>query len=121
MICCPTYYNIGKFSSCGNIDSGLLADITGIHRVQFTYKGIVHGVNILIEGIGEEIVIPNIFNEFSITDFEIIKPDASKYILNKFNCIYGICEAFTTFRIQTVPYLEHIIEEPEDPILGCHF
>lgn len=76
-ICLNDSRFLGCFPQCLDIDTGLLAQQAGIHSVIYYFLDGSSQATFTVGLIGDNIVIPNIFNEFGEAVFKILQPDGS--------------------------------------------
>ena len=109
-------YNVGCYSSCGQIVTDVKADMSGIWKVVITWLG-----NKVIESFyvkeGNYIALNNNFNENAETLFYLVRPDGTKFIYTHFWEDFAYCEAFNKFKIKTIPTKEIITLC--DPCVAC--
>jgi hypothetical protein len=84
-LCCTETKLIGCFNSCDDIDTGLVATETGIHTIKgfFNNAFVDQDVNITI---GNNIIIPNIYNEYTQQTIKIINPSGSTFVDGTADC-----------------------------------
>lgn len=78
--CCGDWYKIGCFTSCDEVESGLVAAVAGVHTILYMTKGVLHEVETDALGIGDEIVFENIFRETGASVFQILDPNQNNFI-----------------------------------------
>lgn len=76
--CIDSKIYLGCFDNCNTIPLSFNAKQTGTHELVFRYEGQINKVE--FEGVtGNEIMIPNVFNDYRKTVFNIINPDGSDF------------------------------------------
>lgn len=78
--CCENIAFVGCFGSCSNIPLLINSDYTGTATITFDWLGKNYQYDIIVED-GEQVVLPNIFNENSSIIFKLQKPDGSYFEL----------------------------------------
>lgn len=81
MSCCVTITDLGCSRSCSTIDTGEVATIAGNYIIDLSPGG---GYIILTLEVDEPIAFENVFNEDSITIFQIRNPNGD--LLNDGEC-----------------------------------
>ncbi len=91
-------YNVGCFTHCGDIDTGLIANHSGIHTIMFDFRG----VNIRHKTYarkGQSIVIHDYFNEDAEVLFKIFEPNGDRYVFSKYWQYAAHCSEHDLFKI----------------------
>jgi len=78
--CCENIAFVGCFGSCSNIPLLINSDYTGTATITFDWLGKNYQYDIIVED-GEQVVLPNIFNESSSIVFKLQKPDGSFFTI----------------------------------------
>jgi len=76
--CCENIQFVGCFGSCEAIPLLLQSDYTGVAELQFNWLNRYLTYDIVVEQ-GEQIVMPNIFNEQSVVVFKIKRSDGTYF------------------------------------------
>ena len=92
-------YDVGCFTHCGDIDTGLLANSSGIHTLMFDFRGVTRIVKVYARK-GESIKIPNKFNESSEQHFKIYDPIGQRYVFEKYWPWAAHCSKHDLFKIK---------------------
>lgn len=122
---CKTYmepYDVGCFTHCGDIDTGLIANHSGIHTLMFEFRGVVRVFKTYARQ-GENIVIHDYFNENGEQYFKIYEPNGHRYVFEKYWPWAAHCSQHDLFKI-TIKIGKTITEECnticcEEPITVC--
>ena len=95
-LCCTSTMNLGCFGSCEDINTGIVAAMDGDYTVNayFLAAVITQTVPLLT---GEELIIPNIYNENATIIFNIQDPNGDDVTLLGNDCL-----SITTFIQKTV-------------------
>jgi hypothetical protein len=78
--CCEDIAFVGCFGSCSEIPLLIESDYTGTATLQFDWMGKRYNYEVIVVE-GEQIVLPNLFNETSSVVFRLQKPDGSFFSL----------------------------------------
>jgi hypothetical protein len=78
--CCENITFVGCFGSCELIPLLIDSDYTGSATMKFDWLGKTYSYDVIVED-GEQVVIPNIFNERSSVIFKLQKTDGSFFAL----------------------------------------
>ena len=90
---CPK--DLGCFSSCGIVNTGLITPETGLHQIVIFRCGL-YASKTLSFNVGDIISLPaGIFNEQAINVFQIVLPSGTVYEFNDSGQVYN------TFSIET--------------------
>ena len=92
-------YDVGCFTHCGDIDTGLIANYSGIHTLVFTFRSTTFIFKEYARK-GQTLKINNYFNEDAETTFKVFNPDGTRYIFNKWHKWAAHCSEHDTFRIK---------------------
>lgn len=78
-ICLNNAEFIGCFVQCDDIDTGLVSNQSGIHTLSYFFLDGQKRMEFNVAMIGDNLIIPNIFNEFAEAVFRITQPDGTLY------------------------------------------
>lgn len=106
-------YDVGCFTHCGDIDTGLIANHSGIHTIMFDFRGVTRVFKTYARK-GETIVIHDYFNEDSEQYFKIFEPSGKRYVFEKYWPWAAHCSKHDLFKIKIK--IGKIITEPCNPI-----
>jgi hypothetical protein len=84
MACANEIECLGDYCSCGELELSLIADEIGVWRMKAQFNGVTLSREIEVEE-GENIIIPNIFNENYTHVIWFEKADGSMFRDKKFS------------------------------------
>lgn len=90
--------DVGCFTHCGKIDSGILANHSGIHKIYYDFRGVTSVVPTYARK-GESIVLINTFNEDAEIYFRIKNPDGTDFVFSKFWPFAAYCSEHDLFKV----------------------
>jgi len=91
-------YNVGCFTHCGDINTGLIANHSGIHTIVFEFRSVVRTFETYARK-GESIIIHDYFNEDSEQYFKVYEPNGHRYIFHKYWPWAAHCQDYDLFKI----------------------
>jgi hypothetical protein len=102
-------YDVGCFTHCGKIDSGLIANHSGIHTIVFSFRGVTTTHKVYARK-GQSIIFNDYFNEDAETLFKIYEPNGDRYVFSKYWQHAAHCSEHDLFKI-TIKIGKAITEE----------